>query len=206
MLAHVYLEQGVHRPEALARERAADLHPRRRPAVLARRGRVRGRRRLRGRGAAHSLAPPAHGGGARGHAGRRHLLPAAAGLARRVRRLPPSQVKLGLEGRRALVTGGSKGIGAAIARELVGEGVRVAICARNEDEVLAAAEELRRRPRAAGRRHRSRAGSRFRRALRRGARRDRLPRQQRRRRAPRHLRDARRTRTGSPTSTSSSSR
>jgi NAD(P)-dependent dehydrogenase (short-subunit alcohol dehydrogenase family) len=52
-------------------------------------------------------------------------------------------VKLGLEGRRALVTGGSKGIGAAIARELVTEGVSVAICARNEDEVLATAEELR---------------------------------------------------------------
>ncbi len=51
-------------------------------------------------------------------------------------------MNLGLEGRRALVTGGSKGIGAAIARELVTEGVRVAICARNEDEVLAAAEEL----------------------------------------------------------------
>ena len=51
-------------------------------------------------------------------------------------------MNLGLEGRRALVTGGSKGIGAAIARELVAEGVRVAICARNEDEVLAAAEEL----------------------------------------------------------------
>ena len=52
-------------------------------------------------------------------------------------------MKLGLEGRRALVTGGSKGLGEAIARELIGEGVRVAICARNEDEVLAAAEELR---------------------------------------------------------------
>ena len=51
-------------------------------------------------------------------------------------------MKLGLEGRRAVVTGGSKGIGAAIARELVGEGVRVAICARNEDEVLAAGKEL----------------------------------------------------------------
>ena len=50
-------------------------------------------------------------------------------------------MKLGLEERRALVTGGSKGLGAAIARELVGEGVRVAICARNENEVLAAAEE-----------------------------------------------------------------
>jgi 3-oxoacyl-[acyl-carrier protein] reductase len=51
-------------------------------------------------------------------------------------------VNLGLEGRRALVTGGSKGIGAAIARELVVEGVRVAICARTEDEVLAAGKDL----------------------------------------------------------------
>jgi NAD(P)-dependent dehydrogenase (short-subunit alcohol dehydrogenase family) len=50
---------------------------------------------------------------------------------------------LGLEGRRALVTGGSKGLGAAIARELVGEGVRVAICARSADEVEATGEELR---------------------------------------------------------------
>jgi NAD(P)-dependent dehydrogenase (short-subunit alcohol dehydrogenase family) len=51
-------------------------------------------------------------------------------------------VNLGLEGRRALVTGGSKGLGAAIARELVSEGVRVAICSRSGDEVLAAAEKL----------------------------------------------------------------
>jgi 3-oxoacyl-[acyl-carrier protein] reductase len=51
-------------------------------------------------------------------------------------------VNLGLEGGRALVTGGSKGLGAAIARELVSEGVRVAICSRSEDEVRAAAEEL----------------------------------------------------------------
>ena len=52
-------------------------------------------------------------------------------------------MKLGLDGRRALVTGGSKGLGAAIARELVSEGAHVSICSRNEDEVLAAAEELR---------------------------------------------------------------
>ena len=51
-------------------------------------------------------------------------------------------MKLGLEGRRALVTGGSKGLGAAIAHELVSEGAHVAICARNESEVVAAAEEL----------------------------------------------------------------
>jgi 3-oxoacyl-[acyl-carrier protein] reductase len=52
-------------------------------------------------------------------------------------------VELGLAGRRALVTGGSKGLGLAIAQELVGEGASVAICARNEEEVLAAGEELR---------------------------------------------------------------
>ena len=51
-------------------------------------------------------------------------------------------MKLGLEGRRGLVTGGSKGLGAAITKELVAEGARVAICARNEDEVLAAGEAL----------------------------------------------------------------
>ena len=51
-------------------------------------------------------------------------------------------MKLGLEGRRALVTGGSKGLGEAIARELFAEGARVAICSRNEEEVLATAAEI----------------------------------------------------------------
>jgi NAD(P)-dependent dehydrogenase (short-subunit alcohol dehydrogenase family) len=51
-------------------------------------------------------------------------------------------VKLGLEGRRGLVTGGSKGLGEAIARELVGEGARVGICSRNEHEVMATAEDV----------------------------------------------------------------
>jgi 3-oxoacyl-[acyl-carrier protein] reductase len=51
-------------------------------------------------------------------------------------------VKLGLEGRRVLVTGGSKGLGEAIARELVAEGARVAICSRNEEEVRATAAEI----------------------------------------------------------------
>jgi NAD(P)-dependent dehydrogenase (short-subunit alcohol dehydrogenase family) len=51
-------------------------------------------------------------------------------------------VNLGLEGRRGLVTGGSKGLGEAIARELVGEGAQVAICSRNEDEVRATASEI----------------------------------------------------------------
>jgi 3-oxoacyl-[acyl-carrier protein] reductase len=51
-------------------------------------------------------------------------------------------VRLGLEGRRALITGGSKGLGEAIARELVGEGARVAICSRNEEDVRATAEAI----------------------------------------------------------------
>jgi NAD(P)-dependent dehydrogenase (short-subunit alcohol dehydrogenase family) len=50
---------------------------------------------------------------------------------------------LGLEGRKAIVTGGSKGLGFAIARELLVEGADVAICSRHEDEVMAAAEQLR---------------------------------------------------------------
>ena len=49
----------------------------------------------------------------------------------------------GLEGRVALVTGGSEGIGKATASALSGEGVRVAICARRPDVLDAAAEEIR---------------------------------------------------------------
>ncbi len=51
-------------------------------------------------------------------------------------------MRLGLEGRRGLITGGSRGLGEAITRELVSEGARVAICSRNEQEVTATAEEV----------------------------------------------------------------
>ncbi len=50
---------------------------------------------------------------------------------------------LGLTGRRAIVTGGSKGLGEAIAAELLTEGADVAICSRNEAELEATAAELR---------------------------------------------------------------
>ncbi len=49
---------------------------------------------------------------------------------------------LGISGRRALVTGGSLGIGRATAAELAAEGVDVAIVARDRDRLDAAAQEL----------------------------------------------------------------
>jgi hypothetical protein len=52
-------------------------------------------------------------------------------------------VDLGLAGRRAVVTGGSKGLGKAIAAELLAEGAAVAICSRHADELEQAAAELR---------------------------------------------------------------
>ena len=49
---------------------------------------------------------------------------------------------LGLQGKHAIVTGGSRGIGKAIARELAREGVDVAIVARTQADLEATAREL----------------------------------------------------------------
>jgi NAD(P)-dependent dehydrogenase (short-subunit alcohol dehydrogenase family) len=47
-----------------------------------------------------------------------------------------------LQGKRAIVTGGSRGIGKVIARQLAQEGVDVVIAARNKQQLVAAASEL----------------------------------------------------------------
>ena len=47
-----------------------------------------------------------------------------------------------LKGQKALITGGTKGIGRAIANQLADEGCNVSICARNAAEVDAAVEAL----------------------------------------------------------------
>ena len=51
-------------------------------------------------------------------------------------------MELGLSGKKALITGSTKGIGRAIVESLMSEGVEVAICARNAEEVEKAIEDL----------------------------------------------------------------
>lgn len=51
---------------------------------------------------------------------------------------------LGLRGKTALVTGGSKGIGRAVARTLAAEGARVAICSRDAGALKGAAADIER--------------------------------------------------------------
>ena len=52
-------------------------------------------------------------------------------------------MELGLNGKVALITGGSEGIGAATAKAFAREGARVAICARREEPLKAVESEIR---------------------------------------------------------------
>ena len=54
-------------------------------------------------------------------------------------------MNLGLGGKRALVTGGSSGIGLATVELLLGDGAQVALCGRNEDRLARAAAPLQER-------------------------------------------------------------
>lgn len=51
-------------------------------------------------------------------------------------------MKLGLEGKTAVVTGGSKGIGLETARLLAEEGAKVLVCARRESALAEAREDI----------------------------------------------------------------
>lgn len=95
------------------------------------------------------IGGPQLGGGAAGRRG----LPGAPGVPQRTVRPPPQLgqndanggsigMDLGLNGRKALVTAATRGIGLAIAQTLADEGADIAICARGEAGLETATKDL----------------------------------------------------------------
>ena len=78
---------------------------------------------------------------------KRGLMVAAAGVAAGVaaRELYRKLREENIAGRVVLITGGSRGLGLALARRFAGEGCRIAICARDGEELERAREDLRSR-------------------------------------------------------------
>src|SRR4051794_10153260 len=75
---------------------------------------------------------------------RKALLLGAAGLGTylAVRGAVRSGRRMDLHGRTALITGGSRGLGLVIARQLADRGVRLVLCSREPDELQRASDDL----------------------------------------------------------------
>jgi hypothetical protein len=73
------------------------------------------------------------------------LATAGVGLCLAARSLVRRSRWMDLRGRAVLITGGSRGLGLLMAREFVQQGARVAICARDGEELDRAAADLTRR-------------------------------------------------------------
>src|SRR3954452_19497562 len=69
-------------------------------------------------------------------------LAAGAGAALVATRLVRRRLAIGFDGRVVVLTGGSRGLGLVMARQLVDEGARVVLLARDLDELERAREEL----------------------------------------------------------------
>src|SRR5215216_759202 len=68
---------------------------------------------------------------------------AGAGAALAIRALVRKANEISMRDRVVLITGGSRGLGLVMARQLAREGARLAICARDDDELIRAQADLR---------------------------------------------------------------